>query len=176
MGTSYDSHILVKRLADSIGGVRCIPRNEEKYITFSKEVLVKEVVEEVEVEEVVEEEGDGRYEERKVTEEKVGKIFSRLKFVDTLRSSLEKLAGNLERDQLKHLGKCFQGERIELMCGKEIYPYEYMTGVERLRERSLPPKKEFALLLNEGTATNDTIILPSQISKEDYQHAQVFKT
>ena len=39
------------------------------------------------------------------------------------------------------------------MCGKGIYPYEYMTGIERLRERSLPPKEEFALLLNEGTAT-----------------------
>ena len=119
--TGYDSHIFVKRLADSIGGVRCIPRNEEKYITFSKEVLV-EVVEEVEVEEMVEEEGeDGRYEERKVTKEEVGKIFCRLKFVNTLnfmRSSLEKLAGNLERDQLKHLGKYFQGERMKLMCGK----------------------------------------------------------
>ena len=179
--TGYDSHIFVKRLADSVGGVRCIPRNEEKYITFSKEVLVGEVVKEVEEEEVVEEEGeDGRYEERKVTKKEVRKIFWRLKFVDTLnfmKSSLEKLAGNLKRDQLKHLGKYFRGERMELMCGKGIYPYGYMTGVERLRERSLPPKEEFASLLNEGTATTDAIILPSQISEKDYQHAQkVFKT
>ena len=66
---------------------------------------------------------------------------------------------------------------MELMCGKGIYPYEYMTGVERLRERSLPPKEEFASLLNEGTATTDAIILPSQISEGDYQHTQkVFKT
>ena len=63
------------------------------------------------------------------------------------------------------------------MCGKGIYPYEYMTGVERLRERGLPPKEEFASLLNESTATTDAIILPSQISEADYQHAQkVFKT
>ena len=41
----------------------------------------------------------------------------------------------------------------------------------------LPRKIEFASLLNEGTATTDAIILPSQISEEDYQHAQkVFKT
>ena len=175
--TCYDSHIFVKTLADSVGGVRCIPRNEEKYITFSKEVLVEEVVEEVEVKEVVEEEGeDGRYEEMKVTKEEVKKIFWRLNFVDTLnfmRSSLEKLAGNLERDQLKHLGKYFRGEKMELVCGKGMY----MTGVERLRERSLPPKEEFASQLNEGTATTDAIILPSQISEEDYQHVQkVFKT
>ena len=103
--TGYHSHIFVKRLADSIGDAGCIPHNEEKYITFLKRVLVEEVVEEVEVKEVVEEEGEeGRYKERKVTNEEVKKIFWRLKFVDTLnfmRSSLEKLAGNLERDQLK---------------------------------------------------------------------------
>ena len=77
--TSYESHIFVKRLADFVGDVRCIPRNEEKYITFSKEVLVGEVVKEVEEKEVVEEEGeDGIYEERKVTKEEVKKIFWRL--------------------------------------------------------------------------------------------------
>ena len=79
------------------------------YNFFKRSFLVEKVVEEVEVEEVVEQEGeDGRYEERKVTKEEVGKIFWRFKFVDTLnfmRSSLEELAGNLERDQLKHLGK-----------------------------------------------------------------------
>ena len=38
--TGYDSHLFVKRLADSSGDVDCIPRNEEKYITFNKRVLV----------------------------------------------------------------------------------------------------------------------------------------
>ena len=35
-----DSHLFVKRLADTDGEVRCIPENEEKYITFNKNVLV----------------------------------------------------------------------------------------------------------------------------------------
>ena len=83
--TGYDSHIFVRRLANSDGGVRCIPRNEEKYITFSKEIFVGEVV-------------VGLVEGEKVTKKE---MFWRLKFIDTL----EKLAGNLERDQLKHLGK-----------------------------------------------------------------------
>ena len=36
----YDSHLFVKRLADSDGDVNCIPHNEEKYITFTKNVWV----------------------------------------------------------------------------------------------------------------------------------------
>ena len=32
--TGYDCHLFVKRLADSPGDVSCIPRNEEKYVTF----------------------------------------------------------------------------------------------------------------------------------------------
>ena len=31
--TGYDSHLFVKRLADTDGSVDCIPHNEEKYIT-----------------------------------------------------------------------------------------------------------------------------------------------
>lgn len=38
--SGYDSHMLVKRLADMEGGVSCIADNEEKYITFSKKILV----------------------------------------------------------------------------------------------------------------------------------------
>ena len=38
--TGYDSHLFVKRLADTKGDVNCIPRNEEKYITFTKAVHV----------------------------------------------------------------------------------------------------------------------------------------
>ena len=37
--TGYDSHLFVKRLADTKGSVDCIPYNEEKYITC-KDVLV----------------------------------------------------------------------------------------------------------------------------------------
>ena len=42
--TGYDSHLFVKRLADTPGDVSCIPRNEEKYITFNKRVLVDTIV------------------------------------------------------------------------------------------------------------------------------------
>ena len=111
--TGYDSHIFVKRLTESIGGVRCIPRNEEKYITFSKEVLVEEVVEEVEVEEVVEEEGeDVRYEQRKVTKEEVRKIFLEFKIrrhSEFHEKFLGKAGREPEKGSAETSGKIFSG-------------------------------------------------------------------
>ena len=35
----YDSHMFVKRLSDAKGMVSCIAENEEKHITFSKNIL-----------------------------------------------------------------------------------------------------------------------------------------
>ena len=59
------------------------------------------------------------------------------------------------------------------MLRKGIYPNEYMTGVQSLREQSLPPKEEFASLLGAGVISDsDAIITPSHISDEDYHHAQ----
>ena len=156
--TGYDCHLFVKRLVDSAGDVSCIPRNEEKYVTFNKQVLVDTVVK------------DG----------KEVNIYSHLKFVDTMnfmRTSLEKLVGNLENPSFGHTGKYFHGKQLDLMLRKGIYPYEYMTGVGRLREKNLPPKEEFASLLGAGVILDsETMITPSHISDGDYQHAQkVFK-
>ena len=86
--TGYDSHLFVKRLADSPGDVGCIPRNEEKYITFSKRVLVDTIVKTV---------------KRKGKEKEIN-IYSNLRFVDTvnfMQTSLEKLVGNMERSDFK---------------------------------------------------------------------------
>lgn len=38
--SGYDSHMFVKRLADMGDEVSCIPQNEEKYMSFSKNVLI----------------------------------------------------------------------------------------------------------------------------------------
>ena len=155
--TGYDCHLFVKRLADSPGSVDCIPRNEEKYITFGKNVLVDTIVK----------------------DDKEVNLYSRLKFVDTMnfmRTSLKKLVGNLDRPNFKHTGRYFQGDELGLMLRKGIYPYEYITDGSKLSERSLPPKEAFASWLGAGTTSNSDSIAPSQISDEDYQHAQkVFK-
>ena len=153
--TGYDCHLFVKRLADSPGDVDCIPRNEEKYITFNKNVLVDTIV-------------TGNVKEVNV--------YSRLKFVDTMnfmRTSLESLVSNLDRSKFEHTGKYYRGEELDLILRIGVYPYEYMTSVQRLSEQSLPPKEEFASLLGAGVIfDSDTIITPSYLSEEDYQHAR----
>ena len=37
--SGYDSHLFVKNLGKSEGNIKCIPNNEEKYISFSKILL-----------------------------------------------------------------------------------------------------------------------------------------
>lgn len=139
----------MKDLADTPGGVTCIPRNEEKYLSFTKRVLVSD---------------DG--EKRK---------FWNLKFSDScnfMKESLEKLTNNLDRCQLKHMNKYFKGEKVELMCGKGVYPYEYMTDVSKFSEEKLPPIEAFAKRLNAGTTSVNVDIEPIQISDKEYQYAQ----
>ena len=157
--TGYDCHLFVKRLADSQGDVNCIPRNEEKYITFNKSVLVDTIVK---------------------NDEEVN-IYMTLQFKDTMnfmQSSLEKLVENMEKSDFKHTSKYFQEEKLDLMMRKGIYPYEYMTGVERFWEKELTQKEKFASALGSGIVFGSgKTIAPSEISDKDYSHAQkVFKT
>ena len=47
-----------------------------------------------------------------------------------------------------------------LLARKGVYPYDYVTSIDKLKETKLPPKEAFySKLLNE------------EISDEDYQHA-----
>lgn len=38
--SGYDNHLVIKSLGVSGGDVNCIPNNEERYITFTKEVII----------------------------------------------------------------------------------------------------------------------------------------
>ena len=117
----YDSHLFVKRLADTDGDVNCIPHNEEKYITFTKNVWCD-------------------------VEDTKSNICIKLKFLDTIHFmawSLEKLVNNLKPDQFRHTLKYFQGEKLQLMLKKGIYTYEYMDSQDKLTETQLPPKDKF---------------------------------
>ena len=45
--TGYDSHIFVKNLGVSEGLINCIPNNEEKYISFTKDIEVDRFMEKI---------------------------------------------------------------------------------------------------------------------------------
>ena len=154
--SGYDSHLFVKRLADTIGRVDCIPQNAEKYVTFNKNVHVDTIV----------------------RDEKDIKVYSRLKFVDSFRfmqSSLASLVKNITR--FEHTDRYFTPEQQELLRRKEVYPYEYMTDFSKFAETELPSKEdlEFNKRLNCGAVFKSgkfDEMEPEEISDEDYAHAK----
>ena len=143
--TGYVSHLFVKKLGSSNEkeNIDCIPNNEEKYISFSKNIKV------------------GEYKD-----DKTGKIRDKtfkIIFKDSFKflpTSLDTLVNNLPKDAFKNLERCYTGEKAELIKRKGFYPYECMNTEERFKETKLPPKKAFySKLSGKG------------ITKGDYKHA-----
>ena len=139
----YDAHLFVRNLGKTEGEIKCIPNNEKKYISFSKEIVVDTYL-------------NKKKEEKEVKHE--------LRFIDSLKfmpSSLSKLTSNLEKNQFRNLQSMYEGEQLELLKCKGVYPYEYVDSLDRLAELQLPPKETFNSKLND-----------EHISNEDYEHAQ----
>ena len=143
--SGYDSHLFIKKLGspDEKENIDCIPNNEEKYISFSKNIKV------------------GQYKDKKTGEVR-DKTF-KIRFLDTFKfmgSSLEALVNNLPKDAFNNLERYYTGEKAELIKRKGFYPYEYMNTEERFNETKLPPKRAFYSRLSE-----------KGITKGDYKHA-----
>ena len=133
MVLGYDGHYLIQDVANGFKGkVDLLPLNKEKYISFTKHVENSEI---------------------------------KLKFIDSFKfmnSSLEKLAQNM--NNLKIVKKGFPNvhpSRLNLLCRKQIYPYEYMDSRDKLLEEQLPSKINFFSSLSGEHITN-----------KDYKHAQ----
>ena len=140
--SGYDSHLFIKKLGTPNENIDCIPNNEEKYISFSKNIKV------------------GEYKDKKTGEVR-DKTF-KIRFVDSFKflpTSLGALVNNLPKDAFKNLERYFTAEEADLIKRKGSYPYEYMNTEERFKETKLPPKKAFySRLTGEGIT-------------EDYKHA-----
>ena len=138
----YDAHLFIKQLAKVSGDLTSIPTTEEKYITFSKFIAVDQ------------------YHSKK--HEKV--LFKKfeIRFIDSfkfLQTSLANLVSNLQPSDFSNLQKNVKTNSL-LLTRKGVYPYDYVTSIEKLQETKLPPKEAFySILYNE------------EISDEDYQHA-----
>ena len=141
--SGYDSHLFIKKLGSPNENMDCIPNNEEKYISFSKNIKV------------------GEYKDKKTGEVR-DKTF-RIRFLDSFKflpASLGALVNNLPKDAFKNLERYYTPEEARLIKRKGVYPYEYMNTEERFNETKLPPKKAFySRLSGEG------------ITEEDYKHA-----
>ena len=138
----YDAHLFIKQLSGIQGELNCIPSTEEKYISFSKKIKVD------------------KYKSRK-TGEMVSLNFE-IRFIDSfkfLQTSLANLVGNLQPEDF-HNTKEIMKENINLLTRKGVYPYDYVSSIEKLTETQLPPKEQFYSKLND-----------EDISDEDYTHA-----
>ena len=116
--SGYDSHMFVKLLAESEGEVSCIPQNEEKYMSFSKDVLVDVI--------------DGK------------SIYVTINFKDTFRFSNKSLASLVKITlKFRHTDKYFTEEEQKVLRSKQHYPYEYMYSFSRMKETTMPSKEAF---------------------------------
>lgn len=142
----YDSHLFVKELLkfENQNGhnVSVIPHTSENYLTMTKSIQLTNLV---------------------------GGKQLKVQFKDSLKflpASLENLAKNLEGDDFKYLKKVFPNisdEDLELLKGKQIYPYEAMTSLEDYEKTELPSIEQFKSSLNEF----------KPISASDYDHAKL---
>ena len=141
--SGYDSHLFIKSLGspNKKETLECIPNNEEKYITFTKNIIV------------------GQYTNKKgETKDKTFKIV----FKDSLKfmsSSLGALVNNLPKDAFINLLKFFTPEQAELIKQKGFYPYEYMDTIEKFNDPKPPLQNAFfSKLTGRG------------ITKKNYKH------
>ena len=137
----YDAHLFIKQLAKIDGKLDCIPSTEEKYISFSKHIKV------------------GEY---KHISGDIIPINFEIRFLDSfkfLQTSLANLVSNLSLDDLHNTKHEFK-KNTSLLTRKGVYPYDYVSSLDKLSETQLPPKEKFYSKLND-----------EDISDEDYQHA-----
>ena len=91
----------------------------------------------------------------------------KVRFLDSLKftlDSLDNLAKNLNKDQLKHTSKFT--DHLDLLVKKGVYCYDYMDNDEKYLETKLPSKEDFYNKLNK-----------CHISDADYEHAlNIWKT
>lgn len=86
-----------------------------------------------------------------------------LQFIDSLQfmnSSLEKLAANLQMENLRITSQGLSDKELALLRRKGVYPVEYMDSHERFHKLQLPSKEDFCSILSRET-----------ISDKDYNHA-----
>ncbi|XP_073831735.1 uncharacterized protein [Musca autumnalis] len=183
--SSYDCHLFIKELSNFGGDIKVIPQNKELYISMSYFINMKDdesnnttssnssvVVGEEDEEEWSDEGEDSEEEdvgeERQCEKDKKKKKRQNrleLRFLDSFRfmpTSLDKLAKNLPKDDFHAVKSYFPNEEdFTLLTRKGVFPYDYLSSFEKLKDTQLPPIEEFYNKMTD-----------SECSVEDYTHAK----
>ncbi|XP_065216507.1 uncharacterized protein LOC135842799 [Planococcus citri] len=131
--SNYDAHFLIPEIGYNDEKVDLIPCTKEKYISFSKSVQA--------------------YDHNDDEDDEIGAGTTyvknlKIRFIDSCRfmaCSLDKLAKNLQSDQLETLRTCFPNEpyKFELLKEKGVFPYEFVDCEDKLALDSLPSHDQF---------------------------------
>ena len=149
------------------GEINCIANTEEKYISFTKKILVDTVKRQtvtVTTKEASAEAKRSEAEVNEVSEPVEREIYLNNRFIDSFKfmsCGLDSLVKNLTSNGTDDYTKNRFQEKTSLCLRKGVYPYDYMDSPERLLETQLPPKSAFYSKLNN-----------KDITDEDYNHAQ----
>ncbi|XP_076660867.1 uncharacterized protein LOC143364356 [Halictus rubicundus] len=145
--SGYDAHFIIKELANAFKGkIDVLPLTKERYISFTKHV-----------------ENDGG----------MGRDYRKLikfRFIDSfkfLNSSLDKLSSYLDKSKLRVVRGEFahlSDSDFNLLTRKGVFPYDYLTSYDKLKEERLPPREAFYNRL-----------CTSEISDTDYLHANTIE-
>jgi hypothetical protein len=132
----FDAHLFIKKLD---GKIACTMNTDERYISFSQVVFM-----------------EPKYNK----DSKEYAVDRELRFVDSFKfmaSSLSSLLKSVK--EFPHLRHIYQGEQLELLLTKGVYPYEWVDSPERFDETQLPHKEAFRSKLS-----------GEDITDEDYEH------
>ena len=81
---------------------------------------------------------------------------------------LDNHASNLEDNDFKHLISEFPIDKLELLKGKDAYPYEWVDSYEKFNYQELPPKECFYSSIKDGKRDNNN----GHIFNEQYLYLQ----
>ena len=145
--SGYESHIFISQLGENNWKVIAIPNTDEKYISFSKNLLLR------------------TFEDK---EGKEKKVFHEIRFVDSYKFMgfpLADLLKNLSPVHFVFLERNF-GEKHKLLSRKGVYRYDWMNNFSKFKETCLPSKEEFYSKLNFQDISEKDFSFAQEIWKE----------
>ena len=131
------------------GTIKTIPNNEEKYISFSKEIVV------------------GSFRDKKGKEKF---IKHEIRFIDSykfIQFPLADLVKNLSPEHFVFTKKAF-GEKHETLTRKGVDPYDWMNSFEKFEKRCLPPREEFYSKLYDEEISEKDYEFPKKVNMGEY--------
>lgn len=127
--SGYDCHLFINELSSVCGHIKLIPKNKERYISFSKYVSLD------------------------------SQTTFQLKFIDSfnfLSSSLNNLAKTLKVSDFNHLRSFFIDKDLLSLClRKGVYCYDYIDSWDKYEETQLPDRFHFYSKLTSENVSED---------------------